>query len=301
MAGVACSGDIDRRIKAPIRCARRSPPPKLQPRVARSSANTAAGIRKREDGQWANPAATVVAAINSVWVVGVSSRWQAFTGRHVPPSPQCCRHRRLDSEVTRIRRRCGEELGEEPNPPVDLIPGVDTAGQSTVEAGPLADRSRLLEDDAVFVLDGNVFHVAIRIGVRCAVMLGLDDNGPELAKRAFHGQHVADDREVRTLSANVADENGKSTFAKKRFVAAAEAAAQDVRKLLVRPESAQVARVIVAVTNDVPIGRMEPDEVKWPWQRVRSQIEAGAKVGAPVVNVVTAGMVQSGDDVFGRS
>ena len=34
-----------------------------------------------------------------------------FTGRQVPPSPQCRRHRRLDSEVTGIRQRCGEGLG----------------------------------------------------------------------------------------------------------------------------------------------------------------------------------------------
>lgn len=56
---------------------------------------------------------------------------------------------------------------------------------------------------------------------------------------------------------------------------------------------------IVVVAYDVPVGRMDPDEVELPGKAVTLQIEPGAKVAAPVVDVMTSGAVQSHNHILG--
>ena len=76
---------------------------------------------------------------------------------------------------------------------------------------------------------------------------------------------------------------------------------QDFAVLLVRRAGAQVTGIVVAVADDVPVWRMQPNEVERSWKRVGSQVETAAEVGSPVVDAVPARAVQSVDDVSGCS
>jgi len=40
-------------------------------------------------------------------------------------------------------------------------------------------------------------------------VLGFDDDGAELTQLTFHGQHVADNGNVHTPAANIANQNGQ--------------------------------------------------------------------------------------------
>ncbi len=59
-------------------------------------------------------------------------------------------------------------------------------------------------------------------------MLGLDDDGAELAKLAFHGQDIPDDGDVHATATNITDENGEPAAWRQCIVAPSEAATQAV-------------------------------------------------------------------------
>ena len=61
----------------------------------------------------------------------------------------------------------------------------------------------LLEYDAVFMLDGRVLKLAVRLSVARAVVLHLDDDASQLTVREV--QDILDDGRVLALAADIAD------------------------------------------------------------------------------------------------
>ena len=153
-----------------------------------------------------------------------------------------------------------------------------------------------LKQQAVLVLDRHVFHGAVPFLVRRAVVLGLDDDRDKAAQSVGHAHHMVCKAVVPPLTAYITDEHRKNATRVQRFDAPNEASLQCSNELLEHVDGAQVGDV-VAVPDDVPVRRMDPDHVVPPGQRRGQEVESLIEVGRPVGSIVQTKLSQASNDI----
>jgi len=150
------------------------------------------------------------------------------------------------------------------------------------------------------VLDERVFHAGVSDAVRTTIVLGLDDDGTELAKLAFKIQHVSDNGNVLAPSTDVADQNGKPAAFVQCPEAANQADAKCGQESRIIGDGAEV-HDLVAVPDDVPIRRMNPDEVETARHVLKQKVESLPQVATPILDVGSVVVIQPCNHVSGRT
>ena len=109
-------------------------------------------------------------------------------------------------------------------------------------------------------------------------MLHLDDDGPDLA--VWEARDILDDGRVSACPSDIADENSQPTAGQERVVAASQTERQELPELLAALDGTQ-ASWLVAVPDDVPVRRMDPDKVEPAGQVVLCQVESFPEIASP--------------------
>jgi hypothetical protein len=129
-------------------------------------------------------------------------------------------------------------------------------------------------------------------------MLGLDEDGTKRPQAGFHVQHISDDGGVCPLASNIADQNHQPATRCQRLVASTQTALQGLKEYRVLRNGAQVVWMVAVA--DVPVRRMNPDEVRVAGRTLPKQVEPAVQVPAPESDVRACVRIQPGDDVPGR-
>ena len=171
---------------------------------------------------------------------------------------------------------------------VELMPDADAGTVERLESNleTLDGVSRWLEAGGTEALVG-------------AVLAGLDREVVETAEVRFRCRCNRQSLLDRLLAlsaedrAEVADEDGKVPSQRQSSGASEKADRNALAELRPLPSLAQVAWVVLRVPDDVPVRRVQPDELERTWEGVALQVETRPEVGAeelerPVVSNVYA-------------